>query len=89
MKGKTDISVLESAEICGDVWIYQLSGRRTHLITGNFTLLKHREFGQVSAMHVSFFHKMWARLIFLEVNGILGIDFKMNSQWVPSREDKE
>jgi len=40
-------------------------------------------------MHVSLFYKIWARLIFLEVTGIFGIDFKMNSQWVQSREDKE
>lgn len=39
-------------------------------------------------MHVSFFYKIWASLVFVEVIGIFGIDFKMNSPWVPSREGK-
>lgn len=88
MRRQKDTSDLESAAICSVVWIYQLSGRRTHFISGNFTLLKHRESGQVSAMHVSFFYKIWASLVFVEVIGIFGIDFKMNSPWVPSREGK-
>lgn len=57
-------------------------------MSGNLTLPKHRQFGQVSAMHVSFFYKIWASLVFVEVIGISGIDFKVTSQWVPSREDK-
>lgn len=33
------------------------------------------------------FYKIWAGLGFVEDIGIFGIDFKMNSQWVPNRED--
>lgn len=57
------------------------------VMSGKLTLLKHREFGQVSAMHVSCFCKIWASLVFVEVIGISGIDVKVNSQWVLSRED--
>lgn len=55
-------------------------------MSGKFTLLKHKEFGQVSAMYVSFFYKIWASLFFVEVIRIFGVDFMMNCQWVPSRE---
>lgn len=40
-------------------------------------------------MHFTFFYKIWASLVLDEAIGIFGMDFKMNSQWVPSRDDRK
>lgn len=84
---KTDISDFESDEICNVVWIYLPSGRMTISLVE--IILKHREFGQLSAMHFTFFHKIRASLALVEVIGIFGIDSKMTGQQVPSRDDRK
>lgn len=87
MKGKTDISDFESAKICNVVWIYWSSGRMTISLVE--IIPKQRELSQLSAMRFSFFYKIWASLVLVEDIGIFGMDFKMTSQWVPSRDDRK
>lgn len=69
-----------------DLFVFK---KNDHFIRGNFTLSKNREFSQLSAMHFTFFYKIWASLVLVGVTGIFGMDFKMKSQWVPSRDDRK